>query len=479
MTPVTDPNILRELEGGGGPVTDPELLRQLEGTGPQSTWERAVTGIPDEMRRTASEHLGNIDRGLINNPQKSAIGGLLDTGRGLLSLPGLVLDTAIGAPWRSLSTNTLANVSHQAGQMINPDVARNDNLGQMAEDFRPGVDQAISAVAPRGFSPVGPRMGPPNTAQTAQQLKQAGTDVYNNPAIKNLQALPPDVANLSSGINSDLTQAGFRTTTGSAPGTFREVNRMMPPGFQPGGPGIGPVTSVSVDDLRAARRAFGQMAKQTVDFKPTPDAAASMVAKNRIDDFLDAMSPQLKEANANYSRGKMLEALDFRNIKRNREAAKSGSGSNLENKMRATADDVLNKMRGLQPDEKALAEKIVMGDVPRNVLRKLGKFGLSDGMTLMLHALAAPATYATGLGQYQLALMGLGTAARKLGEALTRRQLGKLSKLIASKAPQKAVPVALPPPNKLTKALAASLLGSPRSAIPIGAIPARAEEDKR
>jgi len=144
--------------------------------------------------------------------------------------------------------------------------------------------------------------------------------------------------------------------------------------------------------------------------------------------------------------------------------------------MRATADDVLNKMRGLQPDEKALAEKIVMGDMPRNALRKVGKLGISDGLSALIHMVGAPASAGA-----TLPIAVGGTIARKIGEGLTRRQLRQLSELIASKAPasKKAVPIPLPPPNSLTKALAASLLGSPRSALSMGVIPARAEEDKR
>jgi hypothetical protein len=438
----------------------------------QSMWGKAVSDIPNEMERTAKEHLGNIDRGLLNNPQKSAIGGLLDTGRGLLSLPGLVLDTAIGAPARSLAGHTLANASHKIGEQINPEVAAKDNLGQMYEDFRPGVDQAMSALAPRSASPRGLRTGPPNTAQVSQQLRDAGTSVYNDPAVKNAQALPPDVANLSTAIEQELIQKGFRPTTGSAPGTFAEVNRMMPPGFQPGGPGIGPVTSISVDDLRAVTRALGQTAKQTADFKATPDAKAAVLAKNKVNDFLETLAPGLKEANQNYSRGEMLRELDFRTIKRDREAAKSGSGSNLENKMRSVADDVL-KMRGLKPDEAELADKIVRGTPARNALRKVGKLGISDGLSALIHMLGAPTS-----GGLTVPIAAAGTTARRVGESLTRRQLQQLSDLLASKAPQKAVPVPLPPPN-VSKALAAALLGDVRAPLMYGAIPARADQDQR
>lgn len=434
------------------------------------------TGVVDEMKRTAASHWENIDKGLLNNPQQSAIGGLLDTGKGLLSIPGGVLDTLIGAPARSLGGRALAKTSHTIGGVINPEVAAKDDPRQMYEDFRPGVDQAMMAVAPRAASPTGIRTGPA-PVPAAKDLKQAAVDVWESPAVKSIQILPPDVANLSAGIENQLMTKGFRPTHGSAPGTFAELQRMVPEGFQPGGPGIGPITSMSVDDLRAARTAFGESAKQVgPDFRPTSDAKAARIAIGRVDDFLDALSPELRTANANYAAGSAAQTADFKRIMADRRAGKTGSGSNIENTLRQEIDKIPN--RGLKPDEIEAKDRIVLGSAARNALRKVGKLGVSDGLSALIHMLAAPSSAGASIP-----IAAAGTTARKLGEMLTRKEIKALNEQIRSRAPmaQALAPVPLPESSKLTKALVSLLMSQPRQpsfSLP-GLVPSRAEEDRR
>lgn len=435
--------------------------------GPQFDMSKAVTDIPGEMRRTANEHLANIDKGLINNPQQSAIGGLLDTGKGLLSLPGLVLDTAIGAPARSMLGHTLANVSHKVGQQINPAVAAKDNPQQMYEDFRPGVDQAMMAVAPRAASPVGPRTMPA-PVPSAPELKKAAVDVWESPQIKSMQIPPSDVQNLASQLQADVTKRGFRPTAGSAPGTFAELQRMVP---NPA------VTAVSVDDMRAARRAFDMTAKQRDPMGgATPDAVAARAAIEGIDNYLDTLSPLLREANANYSAGKRSELLDYRSMQAKHRADKSGSGSNIENTIRQEIDKI--GKRGLAADEQAALLRIVDGTKTRNALRKVGKLGVSDGLSLLLHAGAAG-----GTGGASIPIAAAGTISRKLGEALTKKEIANLGKQFRSRAPlAKALqPLPAKQSSKLTKSLIAALMaeGPVRQPALMGLMPARAKDDER
>jgi len=435
------------------------------------------TGVVDEMGRSVADTASSINQNLLNNPQKSAIGGLLDTGKGLASVAMAVPDFLIGAPARSLLGRGLTATSHAIGEQINPEVAAKDNPREMYEEFRPGVDQAMMGIAPRAASPVGPRTIPAPTP-TAPQLKQAATDVWESPHTKSIQALPPDVANVASKIEHELLTSGARPSTGSAPGTFDELKRMTPPGFGPGGPGIGPVKSVSVDDLRATRRAFGETAKQVgPDFKPTPDARAASIAIRHIDDFLDTLSPALKEANANYAAGSRSQSLDYRSMQAEHRAAKTGSGSNIENTMRQEVDKI--KGRGLSPEEIAARDRIVEGSPLRNALRKVGKFGVGDGMSLLLHGGAVVA----GGGGVSVPTAVVGTAARKIGEALTRREISALSTQLRTRSPLAQSLQAMPAPqaSKLTKSLISALMaGSPvRSQSMMGLVPARAKDDER
>jgi hypothetical protein len=420
---------------------------------PQFEMSKAVTDIPAEMQRTAAGHMETIDRGLLNNPQKSAIGGLLDTGKGLVSAAMAIPDVLIGAPARSLFGHTLANTSHAIGGMVNPEVAAKDNPQQMYEDFRPGVDRAMAAISPRGASPVGPRTVPAPTP-TAGALKKSAVDVWESPQTKSIQIPTGDVATLSQSIEGNLLNRGFRPTAGSAPGAFAEIKRMVP---DPA------VTAVSVDDMRAARRALGMTAKQRDPIgQATPDAVAARSAIEAIDNYLDRLSPALREANANYSAGKRADLLDYRSIQAQHRADKSGSGSNIENTMRQEVDKISS--RGLSADEIAARDRIVEGSTTRNALRKVGKVGVSDGLSLILHSLAAPAS-----GGMTIPLAVGGTVARKAGEILTRREIAALSELMRSRSPlAQQAPAITPQANRLAKALAASLLG--RSA-PNGMIP--------
>jgi hypothetical protein len=453
-------------------ATVDEIAKSL---GPEFSANAPGTGVLDEMQRTATDHGNTINQGLLNNPQKSAIGGLLDTGKGLLSAAAVIPDTLIGAPFRSVAGRGLTAASHEAGKVINPEVAAKDDPQQMYEDFRPGVDQALAGMAPRAASPVGARTLPaPKT--TPAQAKQAAVDVWESPQTKSIQALPPDVANLAAQIENELLKGGARPSTGSAPGTFAELQRMTPPGFQPGGPGIGPVKSVSVDDLRATRRAFGETAKQTADFKSTPDARAASIAIDRIDDFLDTLSPALREANANYAAGSRAQSLDYRAMKAQHRADKTGSGSNIENTMRQEVDKIGN--RGLSAEEIASRDRITEGSKTRNALRKVGKLGVSDGLSLLLHAGAAGTT-----GGASLPIAAAGTVARKIGEVLTRREIKALGEQMMSRSPLAQSLQPLPPKqaSKLTKSLISALMaGSPaRQQSMMGLVPARAKDDER
>src|SRR5688572_13212772 len=73
------------------------------------SWSRAVTDIPQEMKRTAQDHLDTIKNAWPDPENKSSLQSQLDSGKALLSGVMAVADIAIGAPVRSLAGHTLAN----------------------------------------------------------------------------------------------------------------------------------------------------------------------------------------------------------------------------------------------------------------------------------------------------------------------------------------------------------------------------------
>jgi len=422
----------------------------------------AFTDIIPEIKAAAGENIDAMKKAVTNRGEKGVIEGWIDTGKGLAAIPGLLASPITGAA-RSLLGHPLADLTHYAGTKINPEVAAKDDPRKMYEEAKGGVDTAMMALAPnRAVKP----MAPPSAAE----LKTAATNVYQSPGIKAIQIPPQDVANLAGGIENNLTSAGFRPTPGSAPGTLTEIKRMTP---DPA------VTAVGVDDLRAARRALNMTAKQLDQtFKPTPDAAAATTAIREIDTFLDNLAPSLKDANKNYAASKSSDLLDYRIGHAKHRAAKSGSGMNIENTFRQEVDKIPN--RGLSPEQRALRDKIVEGTVTRNALRTAGKAGVDGGLSLMMHLGAG-----IGSGGATAPITLGGTAARKLGEFLTRSQMKKLSESIRNDAPLAKMLSALPrKPNvsKGAKAIAAALMGQngPRAfPLPQGVLPGYADENKR
>jgi hypothetical protein len=327
----------------------------------------------------------------------------------------------------------------------------------------------------------------PAATPTAAEAKAAGVAVYRDPAIKAIKIPPSDAAGLSAGIQNDLLEQGFRPTPESAPGTLREVSNLSPkepppPSFMeklqsemnreplPEKPAV---KNVTVDDIRSARMALGKYAGETdLKGKPTANATAATQAIGHIDDFLDNLAPSLKEANANYSRGSAAETLNFRELQARHRAAKTGSGSNIENTMRQEVDRIPN--RGLSPYEQMLKNQIVEGDATRNALRKVGKVGFGDGLSLMYHVAAFPMT-----GGASLPLGLAATAGRKIGEGLTRNDIGQLRQAILSRSPlaQSRQPTQQAIDPKLLAAISRGQLSVPQL-LRLGAYPVRADQEQ-
>lgn len=306
----------------------------------------------------------------------------------------------------------------------------------------------------------------PAPVPVAAETKAAAKSVFNDPAVKAIPIPPEDVGNLTSKITNDLTQQGFRPSTNSAPGTFEELARLSPPDG---------AKAVSVDDLRAARSAFSKYAG-SVDAlgKPTSEAAAATQAIRHVDNFLDTVAPEIRTANANYAATKAAEQLDYRQMQAAHRAAKTGSGSNIENTMRQEVDKIKN--RGLTSQEQELRNQIVEGDTTRNALRRVGKLGFNDGLTMMLHAGAALPT--GGLST----VVGAGaTLARKYGEHLTRQQIEQLRQMILSRSPlaQSRAPMLMPAYNPSAAAIAGGQITIPQIlGLPFGGVPIRANNQQ-
>jgi hypothetical protein len=422
-----------------------------------------LSDIVPEIKAAFSENLDAVKGMYGGTADKGVIQQTLDVGKGLLGIPGMAMSPITGAA-RAIGGHGMAHAVNAAGHLIDPNRAATEDHRELYEQAKPGIDQAMMAIAPRGASPRG-RI-PMDRTPTPAEAKQAAVDVYESPQIKNMQIPPSDVVNLAGGIQNRAMQQGFRPTPGSAPETFAEINRMTP---SPA------VSSVGVDDLRAARRAFAETAKK-VDEKgaPTSDATAAVRAIEQIDNFLDALSPELRAANADYSAGSRAQMIDYRAMRADRNAAKSGSGMNMENAMRQAVDKIGD--RGLSSEALALRDKIVLGTPARNSLRTGGKLGVDGGLSLMLHTGAG-----LGTGGMTLPITAAGTVARKVGEGLTRRQISQLKKTILESSPLGQARLANPQFAKVPQGSQGLIpaMQSQQGPLSIPMMPAYAQEDEQ
>jgi len=443
-------------------MSDADLLKAVQ---PQTkpALSDAVTDIPAEIGRTAGGNIQAIKEGVTNRGTKGPIEGLVSTGKAILAVPGLLASPVTGA-LRSLIGHPLAQAEHAAGTVIAPDIAAKDDPQKMYQNAAGDVETALSAARPAGVTPLGMTAPVPVKVPTPsiEDLKAAARAGYQSPEVAAVEIHPQSVSNLSAKIEDDLINKGFRPR--NTPGTFDEVKNLTP---QPG------VASVKVADIDSARKALGVMAKE-VDAvgKPTAEAAAASTAIGHINDYLPNISPTdviagdapaaaaiLKDAGENWGAAKRAENVDVRLTRADRQAAKSGSGSNIENAMRqkiAGMLDVPSRSVGYSAPEIAKMEEIVRGTPARNALRKVGKLGVDGGLSLLLHAGTALET-----GGLNLPVAAGGTIARKIGEALTTRSGRDLSEMVRNRSP-------LARGSQGVSAVSQALLGQPST---VAAIP--------
>lgn len=460
---------LKALYSKPAPVNDISKMSDAE---LRAAYAKAPKGIASDIGSEISKSFtGNLDA--VKNiyegrAEKSPMQGIVDTGKGLLAIPGMVASPVTGTI-RALGGAAMKGATDTATSALQG--AFGGKRVEMPLDVaKDQAETASMATMPRAASPMGIRPGPAPPTPSGAALRADAVDTFSNPAIKNIQIPTQDAAALSAKIENDLLQRGFRPTPGSAPGTLAEIKNMVP--------GNG-VSAVAVDDMRAARRALNMRAKERDAIgHATPDATAATSAIRHIDTFLDGVAPELRQANANYSAGKLDQTLDYRNIKAQHRSAKTGSGSNIENTMRQEVDKIPDT--GLRPEEIAARNRIVEGTATRNALRKIGKLGFGDGVSLMYHGALALPTRGLSLP------VGLaGTAARKIGEALTRSEIRALSDQIRARSPTAQALMAAPRnPSTVsakTRLIASALLGQPgRAGMSIsGMMPANAEQSQQ
>jgi hypothetical protein len=129
----------------------PSSNKEKESSKYTPSWSDAITDIPSEIGKSASENLDLIKKGLTPSGQgtQGTFEHLANTGKGLLGVGGLIASPITGAA-RSLIGHPMAQAEHAVGTVIAPEIAARDNPQQMYETAKGDVDTAMSAMATRG-----------------------------------------------------------------------------------------------------------------------------------------------------------------------------------------------------------------------------------------------------------------------------------------------------------------------------------------
>lgn len=338
----------------------------------------------------------------------------------------------------------------------------------------------------------------PTTAKaaipTVEELKDAASKGYTAARESGIELNPAKVGDVASGIEQELTNGPKYAFTGgkngTAPQTFAVLQDLK--SGRGAEPNIGMANalseafgenpqyfaklqsaedgarrSVTGGNLDALRIRLNNIAGETRDFKPTPDAKAAMVAKQRLNDYLENI-PQdhvvagdaeayvraTKQANADSAAasraGKVEQKLT--NAENN---AQGGIATSVENQQKSQLRNAFlnnpKQGRGFSADELAQIQRVNDGSHISNVFRQLGRGG-TGVIPMMAHAITAlgtggasiPAQLAVGVPLY---------ASKKISEALTNRQANKLVEMLRMRSPEyrsrvAATPVTDNSPNK-------------------------------
>jgi hypothetical protein len=231
---------------------------------------------------------------------------------------------------------------------------------------------------------------------------------------------------------------------GTAPRTLGLLNKLQNP---PDG-----TAGITAANLATIRRQLGDIAGETKDFKPTPDAKAAMVTKRLFDSYLEngavgdavagdakAFAANTAEANANNAAFERVRTFNQK-IADAEEKSAGTSGPSLANTLGTESRQFLRNpkaQRGYTPDEVAAVRNVNRGTLTSNALNQLGRGGAGVVPMVAHLAAAVPAAAATGGASLipQAALAAGLYGARKVGERMTAKQAQAIIDTLAKRSP--------------------------------------------
>lgn len=341
---------------------------------------------------------------------------------------------------------TMMQAGHGDIPMLGPDGHTNPAVIQGAFDVAKGIPMAsapggvFAAQVGKGL-PVA-QVAAQRVVPSVQELKTAGAEALQSPAIKNLEIKPQAISDFAQKTKAALDEAGLDDTL--AAGTHKILDKLAKAPNEEGATAI--ITGQNISTLR---KTFSNAAKEKqLNGEPTQNAAAATQAMKSLDELVPNIKPadviggdlgaavaKWNEGRANYSAGMHAASIDREAIRAELRAAATNSGQNVSNTIRQRMATLMNKpggLNGFTPSERSMIEEIVRGSGAQNAVRTVGNAlggGLGVGGT------------ALGLGGFMTAgpagaaIPFAGYALKSLSNRMTLTQAAKLSEAIRSRAP--------------------------------------------
>jgi hypothetical protein len=329
-------------------------------------------------------------------------------------------------------------------------------LGAGAELGGTATSKLAGALLSRlGFGSAGP---------TRAGLKTATSTSYGNLENSGAQFDPNAIRDMAAQAQQDSFRTYHPTSTPVTNSILSDLQAVPAASSSP---------SFSIRDFEAARKQLGNVPETNPGDPGYPDYAASNLARQHLDSFLDApppgalvassvgssgsnvpLSDLAREARANAQSGFQYDALNRLAGKGQLDADTSHSGLNVSNNIRQKLKTLINpgiddqtaNVQGYTPENSQTLNDIVRGTTPQNAIRYGGNLlGKGGG----LGAMVAGGLLGHALGSGELgAMVGMGAGRSLAGvdNALTKSKVKALQQAVIAASPygQAAAPAAAP-----------------------------------
>lgn len=301
-----------------------------------------------------------------------------------------------------------------------------ERAGAAADAAADPVTLGLGAVA-GGAANLRPRArAERSAAPTLEELQSQRTAAYGEVANSGHTFAPEEVQGLAQAIVDDLGSANI------SPARHPRASSMMEDISALAAEGE-PITLTQLDQLRQVVR------RDVASSKDDAEAFMGRRIIDQIDDFIDTAGGEgaetIRRARDLNTRVRKIENLDDAVEKARQRAGSTSTGGNTDNATRQNVRRFSEQTRNLTPDERAAAERVVMGTPGQNALRQVGKLSpQGNGLMAAIHTAGLASGFGTGgvSAGITAGVAVTGAISKVVADALTTRNVNELRNLIAA-----------------------------------------------